>query len=58
MSLKIANLFLCEPIATWENVNLCFLSDELSGTKVEYGERIHHREALKIPSQFQKMLLA
>ena len=24
---------------------MSFLSDELSGTKVEYGERIHHREA-------------
>ncbi|MBC8200386.1 MAG: substrate-binding domain-containing protein [Desulfobacterales bacterium] len=32
-------------IAAREDVNLSFLSDELSGTEVEYGERIHHREA-------------
>ena len=32
-------------IAAREDVNLSFLSDEFSGTEVEYGERIHHREA-------------
>lgn len=32
-------------IAAREDVDLSFLSDELSGTEVEYGERIHHREA-------------
>ncbi|HUV51339.1 MAG TPA: substrate-binding domain-containing protein [Anaerolineae bacterium] len=32
-------------LAEREGVDLSFLSDGLSGTKVEYGERIHHREA-------------
>lgn len=32
-------------IAAREDVDLSFLSDELSGTKVEYGKLIHHREA-------------
>ncbi|MDO9567313.1 MAG: hypothetical protein Q7J15_11325 [Candidatus Desulfaltia sp.] len=32
-------------VAARKDVDLSFLSDELSGTKVEYGEHIHHREA-------------